>query len=513
ASLMQPWLLRRLSAAGLPVVPFVSGNDLELVARFVHEAEGPCRARRLRERARDEREADLAFLKEHHGDFDRFPYIVRRSVGLLSEAWVVGGVCVGGRQAHRWLPASELPDGVAATAVHAAALAGLPMCIVGVEVDGAGDRWVVDVGADGEPDALPDEGTDAVLTRLADALLELGEEGAPLPGPRSPHRPQGTAQPKRIGISGRMADAEARAVARAVASQGGEPVPIELPLFPSDRAIHEAEGGGRIAREDLASVDAVYVRQTGVASPLPDPEHGPLEAAQWDALYDAYARVPTDEADNLLFKYSVLHIVGERVPVINPPDGQEVHRNKVWQLFSLAARGLPVPPTVAGNDPDACAAFVREQGGPEHVVVKPLAGIYKTCLLSDIGLERALEAGPVILQRYIQGDTIRTYIVEGELVGAGRIVHDTSTVDSSIGQTGVELVELPRGAVSAGWNAARHLGLHWTGMDFQREHATGRHFILECNASSMFASFSRQTGCDVPGAIAAALLRASRATG
>jgi len=508
ASLMQPWLLRRLSLHGIPVAPFVSGNDLERIALFVDEAGQRCRARRLTQRARDEVVADFAFLKSHHEDFDHFPYIVRREVGARRlEAWVVGGSCVGACAGDSWLEGADVPPGVAGVAVRSAAFAGLPLCAVTVEIDSESDPFLVDVASvAGTPDPCGD-GREAVLRRLADALVELGRVGSPLPGPRSVPRPPRQRNPKvpRIGIVGRVADAEARVVADAVASRGGEPVPFEIPLFPERRALHECEAGGRVAREDLASFDGLYLRQTGVSSPLPDPDQEPVDAQRWDALYDAYARFPRDQGECLLFKYAVMHILGERVDVINPPDGQEVHRNKVWQLFSLGAQGLPVPPTVAGNDPEACQRFVEDQGGPDQVVVKPLAGIYKTHLLSEWGLDAALEAGPVILQRYVRGDTIRAYIADGRLVGAGRIVHDTNTVDSSLGQTGVEPVDLPGGAVSAGWNAARHLGLRWTGMDFMKEASTGRFFILECNASSMFANFSRRTGYDVPGALAACL--------
>jgi glutathione synthase/RimK-type ligase-like ATP-grasp enzyme len=198
--------------------------------------------------------------------------------------------------------------------------------------------------------------------------------------------------------------------------------------------------------------------------------------------------------------------------VINSPRAQEIHRTKVHQIFSLMHAGFPLPATVAGNDRDECARFVATQGGEERVVVKPLAGIHKTELLSERGLDAWLASGPVILQRYVRGDTIRAYLVGGRLVGAGEILHADDRVDSSLEQRGVEPVVLPQDVARLGWAAATHLGLAWTGMDFIREAKTGDYFILECNAAAMFAGFSAITGCDVAGAIADYLLELVRAS-
>lgn len=507
ASLLQPWLLRSLARQGLPVAPFVSGNDLEQIAHFVDQAGQACRVRRLLQRAREEQIADFDYLKTHHEDLDHFPWIVRQRLGeSLVEAWVVGGRCAGARDRDRWLAPVDVPFAVSDLAVRCAQGAGLVMGVVSMERDKAGQPWLIDVGACSDPEELEPEGCDALLESLADTLIELAAVGRPLRGPplvRDRKRAMGP-RPS-VGISGRVGDAEARAVARAVEAKGCVAVPIELPLFPARRALHECEEGGRIARENLANLDAVFVRQTGFTSPLPDPD-SPVDPDLWEACYESFSRVPSDEGESFLMKYSLLHILAQSVRVINPPDAQEVHRNKVWQIFHLAAEALPVPPTIAGNDRRACERFVLEQGGQDNVVVKPLAGIYKTRLLSEVGLDAALARGPVILQRLIRGDTIRAYLVDGKLIGAGNIVHDGLAVDSSLGQTGVEVVDLPEDVVAPGWKAAQHLGLVWTGMDFMREDDTGRYFILECNASSMFANFSRMTGCDVPGALAEALL-------
>ncbi|MCU0665056.1 MAG: hypothetical protein MUC50_22375 [Myxococcota bacterium] len=498
-----PWMMRSLEDAGLPVAPFVCGNDLQRIALFVDEHQECCAARRLSSDLDAEVRCDFAFLKQHHLDFDAFPWLVRRQMDLRREEAATF--------AHGPVIASTTNVEVSRLAEQARTALGAPLALVSFELDKSGAPWIV--GFDPEPDlaAFGDRvGQDAVAP-LAALLARLAEEGRPLgrPEPQT-HIVDSSATsslPITIGLSGQIGDAEVAAVRAALEQRGARVLPIELPLFPTRRALHEARGGGLIGQTSLEQLHAVYHRSAGFGSPLPDSEASVPTQAEWEALYEAYARHTRDDAECFLFKYAVLEILACRVAVLNPAASQEVHRNKIWQLFGLARAGLPVPPTVAGNDLHACQRFVDEMGGENKVVCKPLAGIFKTQLLSELGLVRALGNGPVILQRYIEGPTIRAYVVDGQLIGAGRMIQREKVVDSSIGQIGVEPFELPASAAAQGARAARHLGLAWTGMDFMREDATGEFFILECNASAMFANFSWQTGADVPGALAELLLR------
>ena len=522
--LFQPYLLRLLEARGLSVAPFISGNDLERMAYFVDGLKERCRVRRLTAPVWDEARGDLAYLKRHHADLDHFPLLLRQAMGgARFSALVVGGKCLGtaliSARGLRPGPAA-LPDGET-LAVRAAEAAGAHFALVHLERDRADKPWIV--GLDGAPGVvqLEEDARLPVIETLAGLLLELAgartgsaSSTGPPPG-RAPETepPPGRAprtRPPRIGLAGQLGNQEVFALKEALEDRGAEPRLTELPLFPDRRALHESMEGGRIGNTDLADLDALFLRTTGVNSPLPGENEGRPTAEQWRALYPRFARFPGEQGECFIFKYALLEILGRKIPVINPPLGQEVHRNKIAQLFSLRAAGLPVPPTIAGNDLERCAAFVKAQGGEDRVVLKPLAGIYKTCLLSEVGLEKALEQGPVILQRYIRGDTIRAYIVGGKLAGAGRILYSGESVDSSVGQSGVEAVSLPPEVVRAGWAAANHLGLSWSGMDFMRAAEGGAHYILECNAAAMFAGFSRMTGFDVPGALAELLIGLAR---
>lgn len=527
---LTPLWLRQFAARGLPVPAFVSGNDLEKIAYFVDEHAEQCRLRRLQDPTWSEVHVDFELLKAHHLDFDRFPVLVRRWMGGGSlHAVVVGRTCAGfvRRAENTWQARRNGPGEAAALANRASAAVGVHFAVVHLEEDERGQAWIV--GVDPEPDlaALAGVGELAVVDHLGALLLELasGEINSDAASMERDLRSSRARQPReagvrrlsrprrrktRVGLVGEIGDAEVIALGRALEDRGAEPVPLEFPLFPDRRALHECAASGRFGAEEFASLDAIFLRRTFRALPLGG-DGRPFQSAEaWWHRRVPDGQGPNDEAECFAFKYAVLEILGHRIPVINPPSAQEVHRIKVSQLFSLMRAGLPVPPTVSGNDPEACRRFVEEQGGEHQVVLKPLAGIYKTRLLSEVGLDEALAAGPVLLQRYVRGETIRAYLVAGELHGAGRILRRGSAVDSSVEQIGVEPVELPQHAASAGWTAAERLGLSWTGMDFIRDADTGSYFILELNAAAMFAGFAQQTGCDIPGAIARLLLDVAR---
>ncbi len=511
-----PALLRGWKRNGLAVADFVSGNDLERIAHFVAGHHQSCRARRLDMQPASEQPADFDYLKRHHLDLDRHPLLVRaaRSGAALMRALVVDGECLQGlRDSSHGADrprATALGKETRALAVRACEGAGAKVAEVTLEVAADGGRPLL-LDLDPAPDLAlwPDRSArEGAASAVAELLVRAALAGAPSAKPApQPALPGPRAERPRVGIAGRVGDSEAAALASALEQRDVEPVPLELPLFPHQRAIHEAPSDARMARCELASLDAVFLRTTGYRSALPSADAAAPGPDAWTRMYPAVAAMPADQGECFRFKYAMLEVLGARVPVINPPSGQEVHRHKVWQVLSLERAGLPVPETLTTNDLAAARAFVDRLGGPSRVVAKPLAGIYKTCLVSEAGLDTLIARGPLILQRYVRGDTLRTYIVDGRLVGAGRILHSGRSVDSSVEQRGVEQVELDPATVARGWAAAQHLGLAWTGMDFQRDADTGECYILECNASAMFAAFSRQTGCDVPGALANLLLR------
>ena len=139
------------------------------------------------------------------------------------------------------------------------------------------------------------------------------------------------------------------------------------------------------------------------------------------------------------------------------------------------------------------------------MVDKPSAGIYKTRLWQAD--ETASTSRPKLLQRFIQGDTIRCYVLKGELCAAARIVHG-GTVDSSMSQTGIETVELNPSQRAIAQDTAETLDLPFCGMDLMVDGTTGETWVIDCNLSPMFVNFARLSLVDIPGRLADALIEA-----
>ncbi len=536
ACCLLPALLRFLEQRGIPVPPFVSGNDLEKIAYFVDRHDQKCALRRISDPPWKEVPADFSCLRDRFNDFDRFPYLVRKSLGGDRFSVLVAGENtrdVLERPEGTWRRKAGQNEALLRLGVKTLGLVNASFGLVHIECTSEGDPSII--GIDPEPDiaAIENETGIPLAFYLAELLIDSAEAhhaqhsaaaynaGFFCSPPTGSHDsgsirtvahtdfPHATKRKPRIGLAGKASNGELQLLSQSLAERNATPVPVELPLFPDRRAIHECAEGGRIARETFESLDALFLRTTGFRSPLPKQKAVSLPFDRWLSLYEPYRTMVRDEGDCFPFKYAVCEILKSRIPVINPPAGQEVHRHKLWQLFHLQRLALPIPPSCAGNDPALLSAFIEAQGGPEQVVLKPLAGIDKTTLLRDNDLESALRSGPVLLQRCIRGPTIRAYIVGGTLCGAARIIN-RGDIDSSVGQEGVEPVTLPEEVVKTGWRAARSLGLSWTGMDFIEDTETGRYYILECNASPMFAGFSFQTGFDIAGKLADFLIGQAR---
>ncbi len=186
------------------------------------------------------------------------------------------------------------------------------------------------------------------------------------------------------------------------------------------------------------------------------------------------------------------------MPILNSLWGYRHHRSKPGADAALAAAGLPVPRGVATSDPATVDALLDEVG---EVVYKPVAGGGR-CRVLDPSMLRTgrsrLEVAPVYFQELVPGRNLRVYAIDDRVVAAFDIEADD--VDFRGAETAIEVIELDDEVEALTIEAARVLGLRFSGSDI-KETPDGRHVVLDVNPSPMFAGIDRRVGGAIAGSI------------
>ncbi len=248
---------------------------------------------------------------------------------------------------------------------------------------------------------------------------------------------------------------------------------------------------------DPDRLTSVYLRRIGL-----DPRGPEFEGELADRPYSLVNQVREYRG---LVTSVLAHLEERGVPVVNPAATQSVHGLKPYQLAAFADADLPVPETLATNDPDAAAAFVERVG---DAVYKPVGGggHARSITPADLDSERLerLANAPVQFQERVPGGNYRLFVVGGDVVATGRI--RSEELDYRLGEHDVEAATLPPAVERAAVRAADVLDLRFAGVDVIATD-DGEFAILEANPSPMFAAFDERAGTDVAGHLAAFLDR------
>lgn len=296
-----------------------------------------------------------------------------------------------------------------------------------------------------------------------------------------------------ILVLGPPDDAQVLAVERAAAARG---VPIEVLRLSTTRTDRWRWGTDRIETSDgdrLDHVRGIYVR----SMPTPAPDH-PTEHVHPDDEA-AWLRRAERRRRQLGFFKSVQVALDERgVPILNSLWAYRHHRSKPGADAALAAAGLPVPRGVATSDPATVEELIDEVG---EVVYKPVAGGGRCRVLDPVSLRTArsrLEMAPVYFQELVPGRNLRIYSIDDRIVAAFDIEADD--VDFRGAETAIEVIELDDEVAAMAIEAARVLGLRFSGSDI-KETPAGRHVVLDVNPSPMFAGIDHRVDGAIAGSI------------
>jgi glutathione synthase/RimK-type ligase-like ATP-grasp enzyme len=185
--------------------------------------------------------------------------------------------------------------------------------------------------------------------------------------------------------------------------------------------------------------------------------------------------------------------------VINRRDAGDHNGSKPLHEALLIRHGLLVPESVTTCDPAEIRAFLK-QG---RTVSKTVCGVRAdTTEVTDADFDDFRPAaGPVHLQRLVEGADARIHVVGNEVI-AQRI--DSSGTDYRVtdGFDGLTTFDPDPATVDRIVCASRAMGLVFAGWDFKID-AAGRYWCLEANPMPGYGVYDHRCG----GAISAALLR------
>ncbi len=305
--------------------------------------------------------------------------------------------------------------------------------------------------------------------------------------------------PPEVIVIGGAEDEHAVRVVAAVGDAGARVLLLDFAPYPAVLPLAIGGDGAPLWRgRDLRAAGAAYVRSIPMRLPFFDLAQQARAGAaageelvrEWEARYGAER-----ERQSFLAAF-VLALERAGLAFANPTATLDQHFVKLDQLAILRAAGLPVPRTLATNDPDAVRRFVAEVGG--RAIVKPLAGgaLCRRVEPADLaGGERtlALVGSGALFQEEAPGENVRVYVVGGRAVAAYAI-ESGGAIDYRGAETAIRPLDpIPERLAAACVRAAAACGMAFTGVDV-RYAGEARFAVLECNPSPMFAGIEKTTG-------------------
>ena len=196
----------------------------------------------------------------------------------------------------------------------------------------------------------------------------------------------------------------------------------------------------------------------------------------------------------------------------NPSDAIVKARDKLRCHQLLAAKGIWLPATVFGDNPDDTSDLLSMLGPPPHVIKlnegTQGAGVMLTEKLSaSRGVIEALRGlyANFLVQEFVaeaQGADLRCFVVDGKVVAAMKRQAPKGDFRSNLHRGGTAKgIKATAAEKSVAVMAAQVLGLGVAGVDLIRSHRGP--LVLEVNASPGLEGIEETSGVDVAGEIIA----------
>lgn len=266
-----------------------------------------------------------------------------------------------------------------------------------------------------------------------------------------------------VGIFSPGEDEQARAVASAAESLGGEIAWLDPETFPGNLDLSDRDGERLVGDLPDSAIAGWYVRYFHV-SDLPDPHAN---------------------AERSAFLTSWLQGIERGRRMINPVAAMQQNLFKPYQLERLRRAGVPVPRTLVTNVPAHALEFVAAVG---EAVYKPVSGgsLAQEWTPADAEHLHVLRRVPLIFQERLRGITLRVHVLEDEVLDAVRV--DSEHLDYRTADFLVTHVDLAPDARRVCVAAARAVDMPFAAIDaFTGE--DGAVTVLELNPTPYFLAY------------------------
>lgn len=317
-----------------------------------------------------------------------------------------------------------------------------------------------------------------------------------------------------VAILGPSELPEMESLADAVRARGGEVVFSDLLDWPGEEPVRFAPGedAATVGRDvDYDDLDGVYVHVHELFRPKNVRYRG--EARDADDADEVWASLSRWREYRSFFESLCRTFDARNVEVLPSPHARYLQRRKPWQLDQFERAGVPIPDTVFTNDPEEVRRFADRH---DRVVYKPVTRGAPPSELdaADLSDERldTLGAAPVQFQELIEGEDVRAYVLDGEVIGATRYESEGDSFSFRVDQYEGAEVGLSPASVSADVadtvrRAAAAIDVTFAAADVVCG-PDGDHALLELNQAPGFAAADAHADQEIADAVAAYLLDA-----
>lgn len=296
---------------------------------------------------------------------------------------------------------------------------------------------------------------------------------------------------KRIGLIGPPDREELIRLSIRLEERSAEAVILDSRKDPDIRI--EA-GRESVCGVDLSDITSFYVVDLGLRSPVVRRENG-------EPNVDACAEALSASRRHFAAWNSLLARLALRCPVVNPPETHDLHSLKPWEVYAYERLGLPAPATLSTSDAHALTALQDNPSG--EWICKGMVGGYDYTEVfvpprTPDEARNMLTGGPLMVQERINGDNLRAFVLNGEVIGAAEVITQAGEeTDSRRGGIRVRRTELPGDAARDAVAAVKHWGMYFAAVDFMADASSRRHILLECNSAPFFVNFEKMTGLPI----------------